>query len=257
MFQRLFKLFVSAFIASILVLPLFVVTKLLNASLGPLVFSFIYLGFFTATYLSIGKVAKYLLRRFYNISFISFDEYGWIDEDAYNDANDEENLFMVWSLVKALYGHLSSNEKRDVALLVHAEGTPISSYPMEWVFEELSEEPDEDSSVEAFITEGGDLVVCLSLDYFRKLLIIVSRGEGELGIVEDMDEARTLFDTSLAMTRALYRDLQRDMALYVAYKAIVKLAKKGLRVPERILEDLIPIDRHKKTMIMEQLKEEA
>ena len=256
MFQRMFKLLVSAFIASILILPLIVAAKLAGAGLEPLYFSFIYLGLLAATYLSIGKVAKYLLKRFYNITFISLDEYEWPEDEAYSDASDDENLFMVWSVIRALHTNLSSDKERGVVLVVHDEGTPISAYPMDKFFEELGGDAEEGSDVEAYISEDGDLIVSLSLEYFRRLLAIVSRGEGELGIVESMGEARALYDASLAMTRALYRDLQGDMALYVAYKAVVKLARKSLKVPEKMLEDLIPMDRQKKAMILEQLREE-
>jgi hypothetical protein len=254
----LFKFFASAFIASILIIPVFVFLELVGVDLSSLGLSLIYLGFFTATYLSIGRVARFLLKKFYNISLVPLDdEYSWFDEEIYSEASDEENLFMVWSMVRAIYSKLSSNTEKEVVLVVHAEGAPISSYPEEWMLEDLGEEPSEEAGAEAFLADGGVIAVYLELEYFRKLLAIVSRGEGELGIVESMSEARALYEVSLAITRALYGSLQREMELYLAYKAIVKLSKDSLRIKPKQLEDLIPADKQKRSLIIQQLKEEA
>jgi len=251
-------LFVSAFISSILIIPVFVITKLAGISLGPLGLSLIYLGFLSTTYLFIGRAARFLLRKFYNITLVPLDDdYGWLDDESYKEASDEENLFMVWSLIRAMYSKLTSDGEKTIAVLVHAEGTPLSFYPSDLMLEDLEDEPSEDKGVEALLVDGELLVVYLSIDYFKKLLAIVSRGEGELGIVESMSEARTLYETILAVTRALYGNLQRDMELYLAYKAMVKLSKESLKIRLQHLEDLIPADKQKRMLIKKQLKEEA
>jgi len=179
------------------------------------------------------------------------------DEDLsaadYDAGYSTESLFLVHSLVESLAKEMFRGFSSVVveaylpdALLVYPEPSDEEEVPQGF------SEPD-GAEAEA---EEKRLRVMLDERHYASLTRVVSRGEGEKGVIESEGELRALYDVAKAIALSNIDD--EALAAYAAYKAIVKMIRAHrLAVPER-LRDLLPFeDRDLRRRVREQVAEEG
>ncbi|MGC9209945.1 MAG: hypothetical protein ACP5FT_01565 [Acidilobus sp.] len=176
-----------------------------------------------------------------------------LDED-YVDG-DEDSLFLVYALVNDMSRQIFKDLK-SIYVEVYLPDS-LFIYPEPYEDEDQSEffQSDFVEGVQASLRDGR-LIVRMDGRVYARLVNVVERGEGEVGVIEDEDELRALYEVAKAVAEAGIDE--EGFASYAAYKALLKMMRQHrLSVPER-LRDLLPFeDRELRRRIREQVAEEG
>jgi len=178
------------------------------------------------------------------------------DEDLsaadYDAGYSTESLFLVHSLVESLAKEMFRGFSSVVVEAYLPDALLVYPEPSDEEVPQGFSEPD-GAEAEA---EEKRLRVMLDERHYASLTRVVSRGEGEKGVIESEDELRALYDVAKAIALSNIDD--EALAAYAAYKAIVKMIRAHrLAVPER-LRDLLPFeDRDLRRRVREQVAEEG
>jgi len=178
------------------------------------------------------------------------------DEDLsaadYDAGYSTESLFLVHSLVESLAKEMFRGFSSVVVEAYLPDALLVYPEPSD---EEVPQGFSEPDGAEA-VAEEKRLRVMLDERHYASLARVVSRGEGERGVIENEDELRALYDVAKAIALSNIDD--EALAAYAAYKAIVKMIRAHrLAVPER-LRDLLPFeDRDLRRRVREQVAEEG
>ncbi|ESQ25242.1 MAG: hypothetical protein OSP8Acid_09000 [uncultured Acidilobus sp. OSP8] len=178
------------------------------------------------------------------------------DEDLsaadYDAGYSTESLFLVHSLVESLAKEMFRGFSSVVVEAYLPDALLVYPEPSD---EEVPQGFSEPDGAEA-VAEEKRLRVMLDERHYASLTRVVSRGEGEKGVIESEGELRALYDVAKAIALSNIDD--EALAAYAAYKAIVKMIRAHrLAVPER-LRDLLPFeDRDLRRRVREQVAEEG
>ncbi len=178
------------------------------------------------------------------------------DEDLsaadYDVDYSTESLFLVHSLVESLAKEMFRGFSSVVVEAYLPDALLVYPEPSD---EEVPQGFSEPDGAEA-VAEEKRLRVMLDERHYASLARVVSRGEGEKGVIESEDELRALYDVAKAIALSNIDD--EALAAYAAYKALVKMIRAHrLTVPER-LRDLLPFeDRDLRRRVREQVAEEG
>lgn len=178
------------------------------------------------------------------------------DEDLsaadYDAGYSTESLFLVHSLVESLAKEMFRGFSSVVVEAYLPDALLVYPEPSD---EEVPQGFSEPDGAEA-VAEEKRLRVMLDERHYASLARVVSRGEGEKGVIESEGELRALYDVAKAIALSNIDD--EALAAYAAYKAIVKMIRAHrLAVPER-LRDLLPFeDRDLRRRVREQVAEEG
>jgi hypothetical protein len=178
------------------------------------------------------------------------------DEDLsaadYDAGYSTESLFLVHSLVESLAKEMFRGFSSVVVEAYLPDALLVYPEPSDEEVPQGFSEPD-GAEAEA---EEKRLRVMLDERHYASLTRVVSRGEGEKGVIESEGELRALYDVAKAIALSNIDD--EALAAYAAYKAIVKMIRAHrLAVPER-LRDLLPFeDRDLRRRVREQVAEEG
>jgi len=178
------------------------------------------------------------------------------DEDLsaadYDVGYSTESLFLVHSLVESLAKEMFRGFSSVVVEAYLPDALLVYPEPSDEEVPQGFSEPD-GAEAEA---EEKRLRVMLDERHYASLTRVVSRGEGEKGVIESEGELRALYDVAKAIALSNIDD--EALAAYAAYKAIVKMIRAHrLVVPER-LRDLLPFeDRDLRRRVREQVAEEG
>jgi len=178
------------------------------------------------------------------------------DEDLsaadYDAGYSTESLFLVHSLVESLAKEMFRGFSSVVVEAYLPDALLVYPEPSD---EEVPQGFSEPDGAEA-VAEEKRLRVMLDERHYASLTRVVSRGEGEKGVIESEGELRALYDVAKAIALSSIDD--EALAAYAAYKAIVKMIRAHrLAVPER-LRDLLPFeDRDLRRRVREQVAEEG
>jgi hypothetical protein len=178
------------------------------------------------------------------------------DEDLstadYDVGYSTESLFLVHSLVESLAKEMFRGFSSVVVEAYLPDALLVYPEPSD---EEVPQGFSEPDGAEA-VAEEKRLRVMLDERHYASLARVVSRGEGERGVIESEGELRALYDVAKAIALSNIDD--EALAAYAAYKAIVKMIRtRRLVVPER-LRDLLPFeDRDLRRRVREQVAEEG
>jgi hypothetical protein len=178
------------------------------------------------------------------------------DEDLsaadYDVDYSTESLFLVHSLVESLAKEMFRGFSSVVVEAYLPDALLVYPEPSD---EEVPQGFSEPDGAEA-VAEEKRLRVMLDERHYVSLARVVSRGEGERGVIESEGELRALYDVAKAIALSNIDD--EALAAYAAYKAIVKMIRtRRLVVPER-LRDLLPFeDRDLRRRVREQVAEEG
>jgi hypothetical protein len=178
------------------------------------------------------------------------------DEDLsaadYDAGYSTESLFLVHSLVESLAKEMFRGFSSVVVEAYLPDALLVYPEPSDEEMPQGFSEPD-GAEAEA---EEKRLRVMLDERHYASLARVVSRGEGEKGVIESEGELRALYDVAKAIALSNIDD--EALAAYAAYKAIVKMIRAHrLAVPER-LRDLLPFeDRDLRRRVREQVAEEG
>jgi len=178
------------------------------------------------------------------------------DEDLsaadYDAGYSTESLFLVHSLVESLAKEMFRGFSSVVVEAYLPDALLVYPEPSDEEVPQGFSEPD-GAEAEA---EEKRLRVMLDERHYASLARVVSRGEGEKGVIESEGELRALYDVAKAIALSNIDD--EALAAYAAYKAIVKMIRAHrLAVPER-LRDLLPFeDRDLRRRVREQVAEEG
>jgi len=178
------------------------------------------------------------------------------DEDLsaadYDVGYSTESLFLVHSLVESLAKEMFRGFSSVVVEAYLPDALLIYPEPSD---EEVPQGFSEPDGAEA-VAEEKRLRVMLDERHYASLARVVSRGEGERGVIESEGELRALYDVAKAIALSNIDD--EALAAYAAYKALVKMIRTHrLAVPER-LRDLLPFeDRDLRRRVREQVAEEG
>jgi hypothetical protein len=178
------------------------------------------------------------------------------DEDLsaadYDVGYSTESLFLVHSLVESLAKEMFRGFSSVVVEAYLPDALLVYPEPSD---EEVPQGFSEPDGAEA-VAEEKRLRVMLDERHYASLARVVSRGEGERGVIESEGELRALYDVAKAIALSNIDD--EALAAYAAYKAIVKMIRAHrLAVPER-LRDLLPFeDRDLRRRVREQVAEEG
>jgi hypothetical protein len=178
------------------------------------------------------------------------------DEDLsaadYDVGYSTESLFLVHSLVESLAKEMFRGFSSVVVEAYLPDALLLYPEPSD---EEVPQGFSEPDGAEA-VAEEKRLRVMLDERHYVSLARVVSRGEGEKGVIESEGELRALYDVAKAIALSNIDD--EALAAYAAYKAIVKMIRAHrLAVPER-LRDLLPFeDRDLRRRVREQVAEEG
>jgi hypothetical protein len=178
------------------------------------------------------------------------------DEDLsaadYDAGYSTESLFLVHSLVESLAKEMFRGFSSVVVEAYLPDALLVYPEPSD---EEVPQGFSEPDGAEA-VAEEKRLRVMLDERHYASLARVVSRGEGERGVIESEGELRALYDVAKAIALSNIDD--EALAAYAAYKAIVKMIRAHrLAVPER-LRDLLPFeDRDLRRRVREQVAEEG
>ena len=178
------------------------------------------------------------------------------DEDLsaadYDAGYSTESLFLVHSLVESLAKEMFRGFSSVVVEAYLPDALLVYPEPSD---EEVPEGFSEPDGAEA-VAEEKRLRVMLDERHYVSLARVVSRGEGERGVIESEGELRALYDVAKAVALSNIDD--EALAAYAAYKALVKMIRtRRLVVPER-LRDLLPFeDRDLRRRVREQVAEEG
>jgi hypothetical protein len=178
------------------------------------------------------------------------------DEDLsaadYDAGYSTESLFLVHSLVESLAKEMFRGFSSVVVEAYLPDALLVYPEPSD---EEVPEGFSEPDGAEA-VAEEKRLRVMLDERHYVSLARVVSRGEGERGVIESEGELRALYDVAKAIALSNIDD--EALAAYAAYKALVKMIRtRRLVVPER-LRDLLPFeDRDLRRRVREQVAEEG
>jgi hypothetical protein len=178
------------------------------------------------------------------------------DEDLsaadYDVGYSTESLFLVHSLVESLAKEMFRGFSSVVVEAYLPDALLVYPEPSD---EEVPQGFSEPDGAEA-VAEEKRLRVMLDERHYASLARVVSRGEGERGVIESEGELRALYDVAKAIALSNIDD--EALAAYAAYKALVKMIRtRRLVVPER-LRDLLPFeDRDLRRRVREQVAEEG
>jgi len=178
------------------------------------------------------------------------------DEDLsaadYDAGYSTESLFLVHSLVESLAKEMFRGFSSVVVEAYLPDALLVYPEPSDEEVPQGFSEPD-GAEAEA---EEKRLRVMLDERHYASLTRVVSRGEGEKGVIESEGELRALYDVAKAIALSNIDD--EALAAYAAYKALVKMIRTHrLAVPER-LRDLLPFeDRDLRRRVREQVAEEG
>ena len=178
------------------------------------------------------------------------------DEDLsaadYDAGYSTESLFLVHSLVESLAKEMFRGFSSVVVEAYLPDALLVYPEPSDEEVPQGFSEPD-GAEAEA---EEKRLRVMLDERHYASLTRVVSRGEGEKGVIESEGELRALYDVAKAIALSNIDD--EALAAYAAYKALVKMIRAHrLAVPER-LRDLLPFeDRDLRRRVREQVAEEG
>jgi hypothetical protein len=178
------------------------------------------------------------------------------DEDLsaadYDVGYSTESLFLVHSLVESLAKEMFRGFSSVVVETYLPDALLVYPEPSD---EEVPQGFSEPDGAEA-VAEEKRLRVMLDERHYASLARVVSRGEGERGVIESEGELRALYDVAKAIALSNIDD--EALAAYAAYKALVKMIRtRRLAVPER-LRDLLPFeDRDLRRRVREQVAEEG
>jgi hypothetical protein len=178
------------------------------------------------------------------------------DEDLsaadYDAGYSTESLFLVHSLVESLAKEMFRGFSSVVVEAYLPDALLVYPEPSD---EEVPQGFSEPDGAEA-VAEEKRLRVMLDERHYASLARVVSRGEGERGVIESEGELRALYDVAKAIALSNIDD--EALAAYAAYKALVKMIRAHrLAVPER-LRDLLPFeDRDLRRRVREQVAEEG
>jgi hypothetical protein len=163
-----------------------------------------------------------------------------------------ESLFLVHSLVESLAKEMFRGFSSVVVEAYLPDALLVYPEPSD---EEVPQGFSEPDGAEA-VAEEKRLRVMLDERHYASLARVVSRGEGERGVIESEGELRALYDVAKAIALSNIDD--EALAAYAAYKALVKMIRtRRLAVPER-LRDLLPFeDRDLRRRVREQVAEEG
>ncbi len=162
---------------------------------------------------------------------------------------------MLWGLATSLYREMGG--KLDVQVIIYDDEAEVAaSYPSYPHSEEEYIVVDDDLFT-AVVDEGRVKVVT---DVFSAAPLVraLRRGEGDTVVVEDEDEAMALYSLAKALASATLSEGLEGLAPYLAYKAIVKLQRRGLiRFTSREVADLLPFeDKRTWSLVRQQVAEE-
>jgi len=182
------------------------------------------------------------------------------DYEDYEEEPDEDELLLVWGLVKSLNDEMAPHgggHTRRIYLVSVDEGLPVEIYPPneELLYELTYDSSSADNGIVAEEADNGDVRVYVPLDTVRVLGETARRGEGEKAVVEELEEAEALYRLARALASLYTSD--KLMRSYLAYKSILKLRLKGAIVlPDEILEYLPLEEVDVKQRVKRQLSEE-
>lgn len=180
-----------------------------------------------------------------------------------DDEYDNEDVFLVYYLVsniaKEIYGHLKSVEMvafTDDLVLFYPEPFELGLEGDEGEDYYNDADLDEPDEPEAELLDGDKLIVKLPAKHFAQLVKIVQGGDGEVAVVSNEEELRSLYKIAKAIAEADISD--EGLASYSAYKALLKMMKNSrLSVPDQF-KDLIPFEnRELRRKVREQVMEEG
>ncbi|WP_148217199.1 hypothetical protein [Acidilobus saccharovorans] len=187
---------------------------------------------------------------------------GMEDNDS-DEEYDNEDVFLVYYLVsniaREVYGRLKSIEMvafTDDLVLFYPEPFELGSEGEDEGDYYSDADLDEPDEPEAELLDGDKLVVKLPAKHFAQLVKVVQGGDGEVAVVNNEEELRSLYRVAKAIAEADIND--EGLASYSAYKALLKMIRSSrLSVPEQ-LKDLMPFEsRDLRRRVKEQVMEEG
>ncbi|AFZ70110.1 hypothetical protein Calag_0333 [Caldisphaera lagunensis DSM 15908] len=176
-------------------------------------------------------------------------------------SNDEEDLFIVYNLIKGIVKQISK-EAKDIIIEIY-KGDFALVYPEVSLFDdetdidnEISYDYPEDGSDAKY--HNGKLIIRMRYEDFYNLLSSLKKGDGEVAVFSTINELRTLYNITKIITIALLDEDSNELTSYITYKAIMSLKEKGiLNIYDNIIEELPFESKDLKKKIKEQVKEES
>jgi hypothetical protein len=180
--------------------------------------------------------------------------------DSYSESYDgdmNEAMLLTWGFAKSLIGEIAGRG-RSVYVAAHDEGVIYYIYPENYG-DDVYKLVDKDAYEDVAVAKAGErsYLVILSEDVVESLYQMALNGSGERLVVETNDQLELIYAIARSMAKAHLGDSSDAYIDYVAYKAVVKLALKGvIAVPKSMLERIPNIDSDTMSRIKRQIDEE-
>ncbi len=168
---------------------------------------------------------------------------------------DEEDLYLTWLLVDRVIRE-AVPEVRSVVIVVESEEGVIE-YPIIEDADEFNLRGIETGyRVKAVLYNNGLVKIVMSPDMVEKFAKAVEEGGGEAAVVADDEVLIAIYDIAKKAYKVVYK-APDNLAAYAAYKAIMRLARKGvIKAPGNLLE-LLPFEPSEiREQILHQVREE-
>ncbi len=168
---------------------------------------------------------------------------------------DEEDLYMAWLLVERVIKEAAPDARRVVVVVESEDG--VVEYPLFEDVDEFNVKGIETGyRVKAVLYNDGLVKIVLTPDVLEKLARAVEEGKGESAVIVDDEVLMALYDMAKKAYKVVYK-APEDLSAYVAYKAIMRLVRKGVIKAPRNLLDLLPFEPTElREQILHQVREE-
>lgn len=175
--------------------------------------------------------------------------------------SDEEDLFMVYNLIKGIVKQIS-RETKDIIIEIYRGDFTIIYPEINMIDDEtdISNElsydyPQEGSDAQYL---NGYLIIRMKYEDFYNLLSSLKKGDGEVAVFSAINELKTLYNITKIITKALLEEDSNELTSYITYKAIISLKKKSMiSISDNIIDELPFESKELKKKIKEQVKEES
>lgn len=168
---------------------------------------------------------------------------------------DEEDLYLTWLLVDRVIRE-AVPEVRNVVIVVESDDGVIE-YPIIEDVDEFNLRGIETGyKVKAVLYNNGLVKIVMSPDMVERFARAVEDGGGESAVIAEDEVLIALYDIAKKAYKVVYGAAD-DLAAYAAYKAIMRLSKKGVIKAPRNLLELLPFEPSEvREQILHQVREE-
>ena len=227
----------------------YILVSVLGVNLSPLVLAILVGSSFIVFYSIADRLYKNIDRYYEAIDALDLD----LEDLEGVDLDEDESPFLVWMLLNRITSSITSS-KVNLVLYIAEDGIPVAVYPQaDSEFTGILE-PGNEIRVDA---KGSQVTVILPLDDYLSLKELIEKRDGEVVEIQDQRELALIYRVAYALAKELNKGADPTIIHYIAYKAIVKLAKrKAILLPEKTLYNIPELDPDTRKRILDQLREE-